>query len=63
MQGRRRGWAKTIGTAKIKGTALAFNNGVRDWFTISNNGVSAGQILLETKFVPAGGGHHQPSIG
>ena len=47
--------ATLIGGATIKASALCYNNGVRDWFTVEFKGRSAGQILLETKFTPAGG--------
>lgn len=47
--------ATIIGAATIKASALCYNNGVRDWFTIEYKGRSCGQILLETKLTPAGG--------
>lgn len=39
-----------IGAAQIKVSALVFNNGVSDWFTISCNNKVAGQVLIETVF-------------
>ena len=45
--------AKMIGLSTIKGSAFVINNGVRDYFTITDKkGKSVGQILLETKYVP-----------
>lgn len=47
--------AKLIAQAVIKASALCYNNGVRDWFTVTYEGKDAGQILLETKFIPTHG--------
>lgn len=39
----------------MKLSSLCINNGVRDWFSLDYKGKNAGQILIETKFTPAGG--------
>ena len=39
-----------IGSTHVKGSALAINNGVREWFTIYHDDKSAGEIHLETHF-------------
>ncbi|TNV75843.1 hypothetical protein FGO68_gene9817 [Halteria grandinella] len=36
----------------IKASALCMNNGVRDWFSLLYKQQQAGQILLETQFLP-----------
>ena len=45
--------AKMIGRSTIKASAFVINNGVREYFTLTDNyGKSVGQILFETKYVP-----------
>ena len=45
--------AKMIGKSTIKASAFCINNGVREYFTVTDNyGKSVGQILFETKYVP-----------
>jgi len=44
-----------IGFTKIKMSSLMINCGVTDWFTITFNNLPAGEILLESKFIPEGG--------
>jgi hypothetical protein len=42
-----------IGQSTVKASAFVINNGVRDYFTITDiKGKSVGQILFETKYVP-----------
>eukprot|EP00347_Sterkiella_histriomuscorum_P008348 403345445 len=44
-----------IGMTLIKMSSLCINNGVRDWFSINYKTKSAGQVLLETRYIPSGG--------
>lgn len=45
--------AKMIGRSTVKASAFAINNGVREYFTLTDNyGKSIGQILFESKYVP-----------
>ncbi len=46
--------ATLIGAATIKASSFCINNGVRDWFTFEFKGRSVGQILMASKFTPAG---------
>jgi Ca2+-dependent lipid-binding protein len=44
--------SRVIGVMHVKGSALAINGGVREWFTIYHDDKSAGEIHLETHFKP-----------
>ena len=46
-----------VGMAMLKLSSLCINGGVRDWFPITYKEKSAGQILLQTKYVGAGVQH------
>ncbi|CDW71125.1 c2 domain containing protein [Stylonychia lemnae] len=51
-----------IGMSLIKMSSLCINNGVRDWFTINYKQKQAGQVLIETKYQPAGQQQQQPQM-
>jgi len=44
-----------VGFAKIKLSALIFNNGVDDWFDIMYENKGAGSVHITTEFEPEGG--------
>ncbi len=44
--------SRIIGVMHVKGSALAINGGVREWFTIYHDDKSAGEVHLETHFKP-----------
>ena len=44
-----------IGFTKVKMSSLMINRGIEDWFTIMFDNKPAGEILLKSKFEPAGG--------
>ena len=43
--------SRQIGFASIKVSALAFEGGVREWFTLIHDQDEVGKILLETKVI------------
>ena len=44
--------SRKIGQVVVKASSLCFNNGVREWFTITYKDKYAGKLLIETKFKP-----------
>ena len=51
-----------VGFVKVKMSALCFNEGVDDWFTLYYDNSSAGKIHFVTKFVPEGGSEYDAEL-